>query len=112
MPDITTPTAAEVMGFTDGHRMWVVDDDCTLCGAPPERWKVEYCPNGAEQPTPDDMLAWLAGRDDIEAIESWADAGGCTVKVWFPFQSWPNCYDASTIHAALELAVIAVGRAE
>lgn len=114
MSDTDARSVAEIMGFTDGHRMWDADDDCTLCGAPPERWKVEHCPNGAETPTPDDMLAFLREQRDVERVGcDVVDTNpGALVRVWFSHQSWPEQFEAQTLHAALEAAVRAVAKEE
>ena len=115
-----TRSLAEIMGFTSGHRVRDSDDDCTLCGAAPERWRVEHCPNGAEKPTVDDLLAWL--RSELMPMEIEVYPDGILPRdgwdVWVnripDYEGKTERYNGCgpTLHAALEAAVRAVAGEE
>lgn len=89
-----TLSAAEVMGW-DRARL-VAAESVTLEG------------HDTYKPTPDDMLAWLKDRGAYLAACDDHLNGNYGVQV----STLPDTFTAPTLHAALEAAVIAVGRAE
>lgn len=96
MSDATAPSAAEVVGGPHTHGRphficWCDIDDF---------------------PDVDQMLVWLVGRPEVDEPQIWWDDGEGNWVLDPGILLSAATYRAPTLHAALEQAVIAVGRAE
>lgn len=108
MSDTTTPSAAEVMGWR-----WLQGDGAKWFDPATEQAH-------RNDPTPDDMLAWLSAHvvdggwntEGTIGINYERDGDTGHVEVQWYCAAGSEMVSAPTLHAALEAAVIAVGRAE
>lgn len=89
-------TEVDVIGLRGYHRPGCVGYDPGVCEC-------------MSTPTPDDMLAWL--RDDFH-INITVVEGGYSVSLRFAAETERVNVTAPTLHAAIEQAVVAIGKAD